>query len=208
MLIAIFLAAFLCSAAGAQTEPGPSIPPDAQEKAMQALKKLGPDRGALKLSAKVVRIIGVVSEINMNTTAIQKDLKDLNATMSDTEIKIAMAGDVLFDFDKWNVRQDAENQLNKVIQIIAASKSTEITISGHTDSRGGEEYNLKLSRQRAESVRNWIVSHSAISESSLKISGYGETRPVAPNQKEDGADNPDGRQKNRRVEFSIKILKK
>jgi len=208
MWIAPFLAAFLCSAADTQTEPGPSIPPDAHEKAIQSLKKLGPGRGALKLSAKMVRIIGAVSEINMNTAAIQKDLKDLNATMSDTEIRIAMAGDVLFDFDKWNIRQDAEAQLKKVIKIIAASKSTEIAISGHTDSKGSAEYNLKLSRQRAQAVKDWIVKNSSISEPSVRISGYGETRPAAPNSKEDGSDNLEGRQKNRRVEFSIKILKK
>lgn len=207
-MIGFFAAVFLFSAPAIWAEQDLLIPPDAHEKAIQSLKKLGPGRGALKLSAKMVRIIGVVSAINMNTAEIKRDLKDLNAAVSDTEIRIAMAGDVLFDFDKWNIRQDAEAQLKKVINIIAASKSTEITISGHTDSKGSAEYNLKLSRQRAQAVKDWIVKNSSISESSVRISGYGETRPAAPNSKEDGSDNPEGRQKNRRVEFSIKILKK
>lgn len=208
LLIGFFAAVFLFSAPAIWAEQDLLIPPAAHEKAIQSLKKLGPGRGALKLSAKMVRIIGVVSAINMNTAEIKRDLKDLNAAVSDTEIRIAMAGDVLFDFDKWNIRQDAEAQLKKVINIIAASKSTEITISGHTDSKGSAEYNLKLSRQRAQAVKDWIVKNSSISESSVRISGYGETRPAAPNSKEDGSDNPEGRQKNRRVEFSIKILKK
>lgn len=159
------------------------IPPDAHNKAIQALKRLGPDRGALKISYKTVKIIGIVSKLKFDTKEIKKNLKDLNAKVTNTEIKIAMSGDVLFDFNKWNIRKDAEAELKKVIIIITAYKSPEIIISGHTDSKGTEEYNLKLSLKRAKSVKDWIVKNSSLSNNSFKIFGYGEKNPLFQTKK-------------------------
>jgi len=76
------------------------------------------------------------------------------------------------------------------------------TIGGHTDGKGGKEYNQKLSERRANSVKTWLLGHGASNE--MKTQGFGDTKPVAPNTKPDGSDDPDGRQKNRRVEITIK----
>ena len=207
-LIGLIFILIICITINTKAEQDSLIPPDAHPKAIKALKTLGPDRGALTLSSKVVAIIGVVSELSFDQKEINKNLKDLNATITDTEIKIAMSGDVLFDFDRWNIRKDAEIELKKVVKIINAYKSTEIIISGHTDSRGNKAYNHKLSLKRAQSVKDWIIKNSTLPGNSFGIFGYGKTKPIAPNQKKDGSDNPAGRQKNRRVEFIIKILKK
>ena len=69
-------------------------------------------------------------------------------------------------------------------------------IEGHTDSRGRDEYNLKLSRRRARAVTKWIIAHG-IDANQLKAKGYGESRPVADNSR------PDGRALNRRVEIAV-----
>jgi len=184
------------------------IPSDAHQKAIEALKRLGGKRGALLISSKVVNIIGIASEIKFDIKKIKENLNNLKAKVTDTQIKIDLSGDVLFDFDKWNIREDAKAELKKVLSIIKAYKSTEIIISGHTDSKGSDEYNLNLSLKRANSVKEWFFKNSLLPSSSLKTFGYGEKKPIASNKKKDGSDNPEGRQKNRRVEFLIKITKK
>jgi OOP family OmpA-OmpF porin len=89
-------------------------------------------------------------------------------------------------------------------EIIKAYKSPNVTIAGHTDSKGAEDYNQKLSEKRAASVKSWLVKNAGINADIIKTIGYGESKPVAPNTKKDGSDNPEGRQKNRRVEILIK----
>ena len=79
-------------------------------------------------------------------------------------------------------------------------------IEGHTDSKGSSEANLALSKKRAESVRNWLVNEKGIS-ATITTEGLGETRPVAPNRNPDGTDNPEGRQKNRRVTITVEKSK-
>ncbi|HNF03105.1 MAG TPA: OmpA family protein, partial [Ferruginibacter sp.] len=78
----------------------------------------------------------------------------------------------------------------------------EIEMSAHTDSKGSDEYNMTLSDNRAKSVREYILS-KGIAAKRIISQGYGETKPVAPNANDDGTDNPEGRQLNRRVEFKI-----
>ena len=77
-----------------------------------------------------------------------------------------------------------------------------LEIGAHTDSKGTDAYNLKLSDARAKSVVDYLLS-KGISTDRLVSKGYGETNPVADNTNIDGSDNPDGRQKNRRTEFKI-----
>lgn len=159
------------------------IPSGAHQKAIEALKCLGGKRGALPISFKVVNIIGVVSEIKFDMKKIKENLNILKAKVTDTQIKIDLSGDVLFDFDKCNIREDANIELQKVLSIIKAYKSTEIIISGHTDSKGSDEYNLKLSLKRANSVKEWFLINSSLPSSSLKTFGYGEKKPIASNKK-------------------------
>ncbi|HEX6847061.1 MAG TPA: OmpA family protein, partial [Chitinophagaceae bacterium] len=78
----------------------------------------------------------------------------------------------------------------------------EIEMSAHTDSHGSDDYNFKLSDNRARSVMEYILS-KGIASTRITSQGYGERMPVAPNSNADGSDNPEGRQLNRRVEFKI-----
>ena len=181
------------------------IPPDAHQKAIQALEALGPDRGAREIDYYASTVESIVRDIVIEGRSIQDNLKDLGAKITDTEIQIELSGDVLFDFDKWDIRPDAEESLKKVAEIIETYKSTKIVISGHTDSLGSEEYNQTLSEKRAQSVKNWLSENGAINPEVMETVGYGESKPVAPDSNSDGSDNPAGRQKNRRVEILIKI---
>lgn len=109
---------------------------------------------------------------------------------------IVSLADILFDFDKATLRREVEFNLVKIATILNQFGEMSILIEGHTDSIGSEEYNLGLSKRRAKSVYDFLVSQG-VAESRLSWEGYGESRPVADN------DTEEGRQRNRRVDLVI-----
>jgi outer membrane protein OmpA-like peptidoglycan-associated protein len=121
-----------------------------------------------------------------------------------TEVLIELPGDVLFDFDKRDIRPDAESTLRQVAGIIKHYPKAKVTIAGHTDAKGADAYNLRLSEQRASAVKAWLAQHGEVDGNQMATKGWGEAKPVALNTHPDGNDNPEGRQKNRRVEVTVK----
>lgn len=120
------------------------------------------------------------------------------------EMRILLAADVLFDFDKANIRQDAVATLRQAATKIKAARTKDvIRVEGYTDSKGTTALNMRLSQQRAEAVETWLIQNAGMSVSAFSPHGYGAAHPVAPNQKPGGEDNPAGRQLNRRVEIVI-----
>src|ERR1700674_5077355 len=147
--------------------------------------------------AKVLDIVGV-------TSGIQGVLKDLGAKVTAHEVKIEMDADVLFDFDRYNLRPEAADSLRKVGEVAKSYGNSPVLIEGHTDSKGSPPYNMKLSDNRALSLKNWLVQNASVAGSRISTRGFGETKPAAPNTNPNGSDNPAGRQKNRRVEITIR----
>jgi outer membrane protein OmpA-like peptidoglycan-associated protein len=121
-----------------------------------------------------------------------------------TEVKIELAGDVLFEFDKAEIRPEAEPALQRVREVISQYPKARIAIDGYTDSKGADVYNLRLSERRATAVKNWLVHKGGVDGKRIKTKGWGQANPVAPNTHPDGSDNPEGRQRNRRVELTVK----
>jgi outer membrane protein OmpA-like peptidoglycan-associated protein len=99
------------------------------------------------------------------------------------------------------IRPDAHNALKQAAGIIREKAKGTVRVEGHTDAKGSDSYNQKLSDRRASSVNNWFVQKEGLKEVRFSTAGLGAKKPVAPNNKPDGSDNPDGRQKNRRVEI-------
>jgi outer membrane protein OmpA-like peptidoglycan-associated protein len=138
-----------------------------------------------------------------DVTGLDQTLKELGAKVTDTEIKIELAADVLFDFDKADIKKEAEPSLQKVAAVLKAYPKSTVRIEGHTDGKGEDVYNQKLSEQRASAVAKWLSAQAQIPAGNLQTKGLGETKPVEPNEKPDGSDNPEGRAKNRRVEIFV-----
>ncbi|MGW8484476.1 OmpA family protein [Microbacterium sp. NPDC055903] len=113
---------------------------------------------------------------------------------------ITFADGVLFDFDKSDIRADAAETLKTVAEALNSYEVPAAVVSGHTDAIGSDAYNQTLSEQRASSVVDALQKAGVTT--TLTAEGYGESRPVAANEI-DGADNPAGRQLNRRVEIFI-----
>ena len=109
---------------------------------------------------------------------------------------IANMGDVLFETGKFNLRPEARERLAKVSGILLAYSGLKVAIEGHTDSVGTEDYNLQLSKQRADAVREYLVKEG-VQEEVITAIGLGMSQPIAGNE------TADGRKKNRRVELVV-----
>ncbi|HSH64649.1 MAG TPA: OmpA family protein [Bacteroidia bacterium] len=113
---------------------------------------------------------------------------------------------ISYDFNSSKLSPEAKNILDTtVMRLLTQNPNLIVELSSHTDNKGADDYNMKLSQKRAESILNYLTE-KGIDKSRLTAKGYGETVPIAPNQNKDGSDNPEGRQLNRRTE--IKILGK
>jgi outer membrane protein OmpA-like peptidoglycan-associated protein len=146
-----------------------------------------------------------IDDLGGRSENLAGNISDLKVRETSTEIKIDLAADVLFDFDKSTLRPTARDALKQAASIIRDNaKGSTVRIDGYTDSKGADPYNLRLSDRRAESVRNWFVTNEGLKDVKFATKGYGAKNPVAPNTKPDGSDDPDGRQKNRRVEITVK----
>ena len=109
---------------------------------------------------------------------------------------------VEFDTDRAVVKDKYRGEVKKVADFMKTYPNTTAVIEGHTDNVFTAEYNQKLSQDRADSVRQYLISNFGIKASRLTSVGYGLTRPIASNNTEEG------RQKNRRVQAVIKAMKK
>ncbi|HWY53762.1 MAG TPA: OmpA family protein [Terriglobales bacterium] len=134
------------------------------------------------------------------TAALRSQLlQQLNTVLQTSDsprgLVVNMA-DVLFDFGKYDLKPDAKIKLAKLAGIIQAHPGLHLAIEGHTDSIGSDEANMKLSQQRAEEVRNFLVQQELTPDTVTAV-GLGKAEPVADNGTNDG------RQKNRRVEIIV-----
>ena len=155
------------------------------------------------LRAQVVDLVFKTDDLVFNVVDMGGKVEDLTVQESDTEMRIDLAADVLFDFDKADLLPKAEETLQKAADLIKQRNAKGVVrIEGHTDAKGNDAYNQKLSVRRADSVKRWFESHGL--HEHFATAGFGAKKPVAPNAKPDGSDDPEGRAKNRRVEIVVK----
>ncbi len=174
---------------GQNYQPGDPIPPGATAK-------------ILPISGKITEIKGLALAVAGKSAGLAAVLKDLGAKVTEQEIRIELSADVLFDFDKATLRSEAGPALEKVAAVLKGYAAATTVIEGHTDSLGNDSYNQGLSERRAVSVKSWLSAHGV--GNPMTTRGWGKKNSVAPNTKPDGSDNPEGRQKNRRVEITVK----
>ncbi|MDO4723770.1 MAG: OmpA family protein [Comamonadaceae bacterium] len=131
----------------------------------------------------------------------QELLGELKAVQQGQErIVLELPSDVLFDFDKSDIRPDAQPVLDKVRELLQAYQDVRLSVHGHTDSKGSEDYNMGLSQRRANTVATALQD---VLQHPIQVHAHGESQPIAPNAQPDGSDDPHGRQRNRRVQLEI-----
>jgi len=203
----ILLSILLCVASGLSAEQPKSL--DLAYRSLDLkYSALGLQGGAQNVGGKGESTGGTSSALKsevVDLKAASAQIKAAGAEIKETaaEIKISLQGEILFDFDKSNLRPSAESTLAQVAKMIGSYSKATVLIEGHTDAKGSDSYNAKLSDRRAVSVKTWFAKHG-VAANSMQTHGWGAAKPVAPNKHPDGSDDPDGRQKNRRVEITIR----
>lgn len=183
-----------CAREGGQ-EPGPA--PTATATASALTGAVSGQGG----SADEVPAVG--GRLTAQVSALNADVSGLNTRMSDMGLVIDLPADALFEFDKADLTPVAQGELSKAAELIRRSPAGVIRVIGHTDAKGDDRYNQRLSEDRARAVADWFGGQVGVRTRQFEVSGKGETAPIAPNIRADGGDDAAGRTKNRRVEVII-----
>jgi outer membrane protein OmpA-like peptidoglycan-associated protein len=189
----------------AAEEPAYADPwdPATEAAAEAAVARLGARRAldlrpeVLAIRGLAVGIAGAKGGIVATVQEVRQAMQALGAEESALEVKVELPADVLFDFDKAEIRPDAAAALAGLATVIRGYPAGRVEIGGHADAKGNAIYNQRLSERRAEAVKRWLVEREALAADRLATRGFGKSRPVADNGTEAG------RQKNRRVEVVI-----
>jgi outer membrane protein OmpA-like peptidoglycan-associated protein len=180
-----------------------AAPPEAT-KAVNVHLPLSPPFDNVPLSGAATATEHTGSAVAGSVVGLEAALKELSAKVTDSEIRIDLSADVLFDFDKADIKKEAEPSLQKLATVISANPGAKVAIAGHTDAKGADAYNQTLSERRAGSVKQWLVANAKVEAANITTHGFGRTKPIAHNVKPDGSDDPEGRAKNRRVEIVVR----
>lgn len=197
--IALICLACGCSQPNAPTEPQQEAQPP--HSAVAADPASPPQSDAQAAAAHGSALTGNVSALTGDISQLRGLVDALGGEIRDREIYVALPADTLFEFDKADIRARAETNLRTLAELIGKTQGT-VQLKGYTDAKGDDAYNLGLSKRRADAVRQWLIANG-VADARLNAVGFGEADPVAPNQKPDGTDDPEGRAKNRRVEAII-----
>ncbi len=172
-----------------------------------------------KQATDTIEVVAKTDSIVKDTTKISNEVESLDtltAQLKDTASTVVektgvkepanqeplIFKNILFDFDKFFLRELSKQELEKLYRYLHNNPDVTVEIDGHTDWIGTEEYNMGLGERRAKSALNYIIERG-IDKDRIVWRSYGEKEPVAPNALPSGKDNPDGRQLNRRCEFTI-----
>jgi OmpA-OmpF porin, OOP family len=163
-----------------------------------AFKMVLPYDKNYSIRATADKFFAISENLNLDSL-VKAGYKEIHKDLYLVPIEIGQVvrlNNVFFDFDKWNLRPESYVELDRVVKLLQENPAIEIEMSAHTDSYGSDDYNFKLSDNRARSVMEYILS-KGIASTRITSQGYGETKPVVPN------DTDENRQLNRRVEFKI-----
>ena len=147
-------------------------------------------------------IIFSVTPLTLPSTALNFSSAPIQ-TETASAIEVTLPADVLFDFDKADIRPDAQNPLHELAELLRTKAHGSVMIQGYTDAIGNDSHNQILSERRAAAVKTWLATREGLRSMPFKTIGLGPRDPVAPNRRPDGSDNPEGRQLNRRVTLII-----
>ncbi|MES9818239.1 MAG: OmpA family protein [Candidatus Thiodiazotropha sp.] len=143
---------------------------------------------------------------NLENRILVKEIEEFEVEVKqiDRGVEIIFPEVLLFEYNSDRLKQEAKTKLHKIAEVINHPQyvSRNIAVEGHADAIGGDDFNLALSKRRAQSVARALV-FSGILKERIVIAWFGKSRPIVPNTNPDGSDNPQGRKRNRRVEVII-----
>lgn len=154
-----------------------------------------PELGWYMITASAEGYINSTDSVEANDDGLSPFSRDLYLTPIEVGLTVRLQN-IYFDFDKTTLKDESFVELNKVVDFLKQNETVEIEISGHTDSKGSDDYNLNLSQGRSQAVVDYIIGQG-IETYRLSAHGYGEAKSIDTN------DTDAGRANNRRVEFTV-----
>jgi outer membrane protein OmpA-like peptidoglycan-associated protein len=152
---------------------------------------------ALSKTTKIVLVVGgilviagVGAYLYMNRRKPQKIADNTDEVLAD------VFDNLNFEFGKAEIKKESLPYLDKLADTLNKAKGWTLEIQGHTDDKGGDDFNMKLSQNRADAVKNYLITKGVLLDT-ITAKGFGESQPLVPN------DSDANREKNRRVEFKI-----
>jgi outer membrane protein OmpA-like peptidoglycan-associated protein len=186
------------AAAVLQQQQAEATAAQAAQQAAQAAQLAAQQKAAAEAEAEKARLAATQAE--SEKAELRKQLLQQLSTILQTHDTvrglIVNMSDVLFDTGSYTLKPGAREKLAKISGILLAYPALKVQVEGHTDSVGSDDFNQRLSEQRAESVREYLVDQ-LVPAGAVTAFGFGKTKPVATN------DTPEGRQQNRRVELVV-----
>lgn len=208
------LLALLCGTALAQDKPPAAVPPNFSASS----PAIGFSSPAIGYSSPAIGYSSPAIDFGSRAMTVEElafapkppappppVVKGLDVQEVEGGVRYTLSADILFDFDKATLRPKAAQALQAMSDDVRRRfQDAVFLVDGYTDSKGSDSYNLKLSLRRAASVKDYLTAKQNFPADAVQTEGRGEANPVAPNETPDGKDDPDGRQKNRRVEILVK----
>ena len=151
---------------------------------------------ALSRTTKIVLIVGGIIIIAGVGTYIYMNRPKPKKEENTDEVLADVFDNLNFEFGKAEIKNDSLPYLDKLADTLLKAKNWTIEIQGHTDDKGSDDYNLKLSQNRADAVKKYLISKGIVADT-ITSKGFGESVPLVAN------DIDANRKKNRRVEFKI-----
>jgi hypothetical protein len=152
---------------------------------------------ALSKTTKIVLVVGGILVIAGVGAYIYMNRRKPTKVVDNTDEVLADVFDNLnFEFGKADIKKESLPYLDKLADTLNKAKNWTLEIQGHTDDKGGDDFNMKLSQNRADAVKNYLITKGVLLDT-ITAKGFGESKPLVPN------DSDANREKNRRVEFKI-----
>jgi len=130
-------------------------------------------------------------------------LNQVKVVKTGKENIINLPAEVLFEFDESDLQPNAARLLKRIASDLRDHNVRNLRVEGHTDSKGSDAHNQKLSEDRADAVKRWLAENGKLGNVAITAVGFGKRQPIAPNTTPDGKDDPGGRAKNRRVAIVV-----
>lgn len=178
------------TAAQSQAQRAQQEAQQAQQQAQQA------EQQAQQAQRQVSAAQMAAAEQERRAQELQRQLQEFSTKQTDRGSVVTLGSDVLFDFNKAELRPGARRSVQRLAEVLQQHPDRKVTVEGFTDSTGSAEYNMELSRRRAEAVRD-ALAREGVPEENIEVTPHGQDYPVADNA------TATGRQMNRRVEIII-----
>ncbi len=139
-------------------------------------------------------------EEKLRQIASERDAREMEVTrVREDLVRVSVSSEASFDFDRYALKPEFKPTLNKVADVLYQDPNLRIRVVGHTDSKGSDEYNQRLSERRAQATADYLISQG-VAASQVQVEGRGESEPRADNA------TAEGRSQNRRVEIYLQQL--